>query len=409
MTEVTKEFIQKNEDEKIIEIEIERLRSFKNHPFQVRDDNEMHLLKESIEKYGILTPLIVRPVPDGVYEIIAGHRRRHAAELLGYRKVPVIIRVMNEDEAILNMVDSNLHREKISFSEKAFAYKMKNDVLKRKSGRKKGQIDHKTKKKRTVELDDEKMADLVESVKTYGVLTPVLLRSDGENGYEMISGHRRMHAAVIAGLVTIPAIVRELSDDDAVIAMVDANIQREELLPSEKAFAYRMKLDAMKHQGYRTDITSGQNGQKSKGVVSRDILAEQVGESTRNVQRYIRLTELIPELLDMVDVKKLNFTIAVDISYIDKEMQKWIYEYIRDTGFIKPKQITALRKQLEEGPVNQGFMISIFNSCIAVKAPERKVVLSGKKLTKYFPEDYSETDMEKVIEALLEQWKREQE
>ena len=258
-------------------------------------------------------------------------------------------------------------------------------------------------------LDDEKMADLVESVKTYGVLTPVLLRSDGENGYEMISGHRRMHAAVIAGLETIPAIVRELSDDDAVIAMVDANIQREELLPSEKAFAYRMKLDAMKHQGYRTDITSGQNGQKSKGVVSRDILAEQVGESTRNVQRYIRLTELIPELLDMVDVKKLNFTIAVDISYIDKEMQKWIYEYIRDTGFIKPKQITALRKQLEEGPVNQGFMISIFNSCIVVKAPERKVVLSGKKLTKYFPEDYSETDMEKVIEALLEQWKREQE
>lgn len=257
-------------------------------------------------------------------------------------------------------------------------------------------------------LDDEKMADLVESVKTYGVLTPVLLRSDGENGYEMISGHRRMHAAVIAGLETIPAIVRELSDDDAVIAMVDANIQREELLPSEKAFAYRMKLDAMKHQGYRTDITSGQNGQKSKGVVSRDILAEQVGESTRNVQRYIRLTELIPELLDMVDVKKLNFTIAVDISYIEKEIQKWIYEYIRDTGFVKPKQITALRKQLEEGPVNQGFMISIFNSCIVVKAPERKVVLSGKKLTKYFPEDYSETDMEKVIEALLEQWKREQ-
>lgn len=120
------------------------------------------------------------------------------------------------------------------------------------------------------------------------------------------------------------------------------------------------------------------------------------------------ITELIPELLDMVDAKKLNFTIAVDISYIDKEMQKWIYEYIRDTGFIKPKQITALRKQLEEGPVNQGFMISIFNSCIVVKAPERKVVLSGKKLTKYFPEDYSETDMEKVIETLLEQWKREQ-
>ena len=256
-------------------------------------------------------------------------------------------------------------------------------------------------------LDDEKMADLVESVKTYGVLTPVLLRSDGENGYEMISGHRRMHAAVIAGLATIPAIVRELSDDDAVIAMVDANIQREELLPSEKAFAYRMKLEAMKRQGVRVDLTCDQNEHKL-GKKSREVLGEQLGISSAQIQRYIRLTELIPELLDMVDTKKLNFTIAVDISYIDKEMQKWIYEYIRDTGFIQPKQITALRKQLEEGTVNQGFMISIFNSCIAVKAPERKVVLSGKKLTKYFPEDYSETDMEKVIEALLEQWKREQ-
>ena len=223
----------------------------------------------------------------------------------------------------------------------------------------------------------------------------------------MISGHRRMHAAVIAGLATIPAIVRELSDDDAVIAMVDANIQREELLPSEKAFAYRMKLEAMKRQGVRVDLTCDQNEHKL-GKKSREVLGEQLGISSAQIQRYIRLTELIPELLDMVDAKKLNFTIAVDISYIDKEMQKWIYEYIRDTGFIKPKQITALRKQLEEGSVNQGFMISIFNSCIVVKAPERKVVLSGKKLTKYFPEDYSETDMEKVIEALLEQWKREQ-
>ena len=147
-------------------------------------------------------------------------------------------------------------------------------------------------------LDDEKMADLVESVKTYGVLTPVLLRSDGENGYEMISGHRRMHAAVIAGLATIPAIVRELSDDDAVIAMVDANIQREELLPSEKAFAYKMKLDAMKRQAGRpSQKNSGQNDQNF-GKVSRDVLAEEVGESSKQIQRYIRLTELIPELLD---------------------------------------------------------------------------------------------------------------
>ena len=147
MTEVTKEFIRRMKMRRLLKLRLKDSRSFKNHPFQVKDDKEMHLLKESIEKYGILNPLIVRPVPDGVYEIISGHRRKHAAELLGYRKVPVIIRVMTEDESILNMVDSNLHREKISFSEKAFAYKMKNDVLKRKSGRKKGQIDHKTKKK----------------------------------------------------------------------------------------------------------------------------------------------------------------------------------------------------------------------------------------------------------------------
>ena len=161
-------------------------------------------------------------------------------------------------------------------------------------------------------LDDEKMADLVESVKTYGVLTPVLLRSDGENGYEMISGHRRMHAAVRAGLETIPAIVRDLSDDDAVIAMVDANIQREELLPSEKAFAYRMKLEAMKRQGVRNDLTLCQNGTKYRTDV---VIAEQVGESARNVQRYIRLTELIPELLDMVDAVWCS-----DITYI------WTFE-----------------------------------------------------------------------------------
>lgn len=258
-------------------------------------------------------------------------------------------------------------------------------------------------------LDDEKMQDLVDSVKMNGVLTPVLIRPDGEDNYEMISGHRRMHAAILAGLDTIPAIVREMTDDDAVIAMVDANIQREELLPSEKAFAYRMKLEAMKRQAGRlVKNNSGQNDQNLTGTVSRDILAEQVGESSKQIQRYIRLTELIQDLLDMVDTKKLQFTVAVEISYIDKDIQKWIYEYICDTGFIKPNQITALRKQLEQGSVNQGFMISIFNSCLVVKAPEKKIVLSGKKLTKYFPENYSPEDMEKVIESLLEQWKKEQ-
>lgn len=256
-------------------------------------------------------------------------------------------------------------------------------------------------------LDDEKMLDLVESVKANGVLTPVLIRPDDQNGYEMISGHRRMHAAMLAGFDTIPAIVRELSDDDAVIAMVDANIQREELLPSEKAFAYKMKLEAMKRQGARIDLTCAQNDHKS-GVKSRELLGEQIGISSAQIQRYIRLTELIPELLDMVDSKKLKFTVAVDISYIDKNIQQWIYEYIHDTGFIKPNQIAALRKQLEQGNVNQGFMISIFNSCMAAKRPERKVTFSERKLTKYFPNNYSVEDMERVIESLLNQWKEEQ-
>lgn len=254
-------------------------------------------------------------------------------------------------------------------------------------------------------LDDEKMQDLVDSVKLSGVLTPVLLRIDQNEEYEMISGHRRLHAAKLAGLTTIPAIVRELSDDDAVIAMVDANIQREELLPSEKAFAYRMKLEAMKHQGSRTDLTLRQNGTKLR---ADQILGDQVGESARSVQRYIRLTELIPELLDLVDAKKLNFTIAVDISYIDKEIQKWIYEYIRDTGFIKQNQISALREQLKVGSVNQVGMLTIFNKCMMVKNAARTITFSEKKLTKYFPDTYTAEDMERVIESLLEKWMQEQ-
>lgn len=254
-------------------------------------------------------------------------------------------------------------------------------------------------------LDDEKMQDLIESVKLSGVLTPVLLRVDSNDEYEMISGHRRLHAAKMAGLNTIPAIVRELSDDDAVIAMVDANIQREELLPSEKAFAYRMKLEAMKRQGSRTDLTLSQNETKSR---SDEVLSKQVGESRAQVQRYIRLTELIPELLDLVDSKKLKFTVAVDISYIDKEIQKWIYEYIKDTGFIKPQQITALRNQLNEGSVNQVGMLTIFNKCMMVKPASRSITFSEKKLTKYFPESYSADDMERVIEFLLEKWSQEQ-
>lgn len=250
-------------------------------------------------------------------------------------------------------------------------------------------------------VDDEKMQDLVESVRENGVITPVLIRPTAGNQYEMISGHRRMHAAELAGLSTIPAIVRDMTDDEAVIAMVDANIQREELLPSEKAFAFKMKMDAIKHQG----ITFGHDVQKW----SHEEIGKESGMSGRQVNRYIRLTELVPELLDLVDCKIINLTLAVDISYIDKEIQKWIYEYIRDNGFIKPNQITALRKQLETETISQNFMISIFNNAIAPKKTNRKITLSEKKLTKYFPPEYSQEQMEKVIETLLEEWTKRQE
>ena len=255
-------------------------------------------------------------------------------------------------------------------------------------------------------MDDEKMDELVASIRENGVLVPVLLRPDEHGGYEMVSGHRRMHASILAGFDTIPAIVREMTNDEAVIAMVDANIQREELLPSEKAFAYKMKLGAMKRQGTRSDLTLSQNETKLR---SDSELSKQVGESRAQIQRYIRLTELIPDLLEMVDSKKLNFTTAVDISYIDKQVQGWLYEYICDNGFIKPNQIAELRKFIGQGNMTQPLMISILNSTIQVKAPSKKVTFNEKKLTKYFPAHYSSADMERVIVSLLEKWKEDQE
>ena len=247
-------------------------------------------------------------------------------------------------------------------------------------------------------VDDEKMQDLVESIRVNGVLSPVLLREAGHGQYEMISGHRRMHAAELAGLDSIPAIIRDLNDDEATIVMVDANIQREELLPSEKAFAFKMKMDAMRHQG----ATSGHDVQK----LTQHIVGEESGFSGRQITRYIRLTEIIPELLEMVDSKRISFVLGVDISYIDKEIQKWLYEYIHDNGVIKPEQVAALRKRLESGSINQSQMVMILNDNLKGRLPSRKVALSEKKLNKYFPASYSSEDMEGVIIALLEEWKK---
>lgn len=255
-------------------------------------------------------------------------------------------------------------------------------------------------------VDDEKMEDLVESIRTNGILSPVLVRPLGNDTYEMVSGHRRMHAAILLGMEKIPAIIREMTDDEAVVSMVDANIQREELLPSEKAFAYKMKVEAMRRQGKRNDLTSVQNGQKLAGRVSREIVAREVGESSQQVRRFIRLTELIPELLDYVDQRRIQFTVAVEISYIDHEVQKWLYEYIRDNGMVRMNQITLLRTQLQAGAITQAKMIGILNDSQPGKAPSSKVTFTEKKLREYFPATYTTTEMRGVIEDLLADWKR---
>ena len=256
-------------------------------------------------------------------------------------------------------------------------------------------------------LDDDRMQELVESIKANGVLSPVIVRPDDEGTYEMISGHRRMHAAKLAGLTTVPAIVKQLTNDEAVILMVDANIQREEILPSERAFSFKMKLDAISRRGNRTDLTCGLQVHKLEEVnekKARDKVGSDVGMGGRQVQRYIRLTELCPELLQMVDDKRLGLNLAVDISYFDKELQKWLYEYIRENGFLKPDQIAALKNTPNLENVTQYTMIQILNSALPEAKVSGKVTLSEKKLDKYFPPHFSAVQREKVIIGLLEEW-----
>ena len=250
-------------------------------------------------------------------------------------------------------------------------------------------------------VDDEKMQELVESIKVNGVLSPVLIRPTGMDTYEMISGHRRLHAAQLAGLTAIPSIIREMTDDEAVIARVDANIQREELLPSEKAFAYKMKMDAMKRSAGRP---SKENEGQNVPYLTTDVIGETEGISGRQVKRYIRLTELIPEILDYLDLKRIPFTSAVEISYLDKEIQKWLFEYIRDNGLVKPKQIALLREACKTGIMTEGKLIAILNDSQPGRTPSTKNLISEKKLRKYFPADYTEEDMRSVIVELLEQW-----
>ena len=254
-------------------------------------------------------------------------------------------------------------------------------------------------------VDDEEMDELVESIEKNGILVPVLVRPDVNNSYEMIAGHRRMHAAIKIGLKTIPAIVRDLDDDEAIIVMVDSNIQRKKLLPSEKAFAYKMKLEAMKHRvGRKCKENVSQIGTHYRADSE---MANELGESRNTIRRFIRLTELIPELLEYVDKKRLPFTSCVDISYLDKEIQKWLFEYIKENGPVKSVQVAALRRAIENGAImTQEKMISILIENQPGGKPNREVTFSENKLRSYFPEKTSPVEIEEVILNLLEIWKR---
>ena len=249
--------------------------------------------------------------------------------------------------------------------------------------------------------DDERMADTAESIREYGVLVPAIVRPREDGGYEIVAGHRRKRGCEIAGLDTMPVIVRDLDDDAATIIMVDSNIQRETLLPSERAFAYKMKLDAIKRQGARSDLTSGQVGQKLKTSV--DLVANQAGESTKQVQRFIRLTNLIPELLDMVDNRKIAFNPAVELSYLRQDEQTELLDAM-DSEQATPSlsQAQRLKKFSQEGRLSIDVMRAIMSE--EKKSDLDRVTLSSEKLSKYFPKSWTPAQMENQIIKLLESW-----
>lgn len=252
--------------------------------------------------------------------------------------------------------------------------------------------------------DDQRMLDTVDSIREYGVLVPAIARPDPEGGYELISGHRRKRGCEMAGLQTMPVIIRDLDDDAAVLVMVDSNIQREELLPSERAFAYKMKLEALKHQGARSDLTSSQLGTKLR---ADELLAQQAGESRNQVQRFIRLTELIPELLDMVDERKLAFNPAVEVSYL-KQDEQWMLLEAMDAEQTTPSlsQAQRLKKFSQEGRLTEEAMSAIMSE--EKKSEMDKVTLRSDTLHKYFPKSYTPKQMEQTIIRLLDVWKQRQ-
>jgi ParB family chromosome partitioning protein len=274
-------------------------------------------------------------------------------------------------------------------------------------------------------MDDDRMKELVQSVKDNGILNPVLVRPAAPDGFEMISGHRRMHAAKLAGLTTVPAIIKEMTDDEAVIAMVDSNMQREEILPSERAFSLKMKMDAMRRQGYRADLnrdrssngnntdgegTCGTQCHKSEGVPvaerkAREKVGESIGLHGRQVQNYIRLTELTEDLLNLVDQKKLPIVLAVEISRFSVELQRSLYSYIQKNGMINKTQLDALKKFNYENLTDYS-LTQVLNDAVPEKKDDGKVIITRRTLDKYFSKNVTTEKRQEVILDLLDRWKR---
>ena len=253
-------------------------------------------------------------------------------------------------------------------------------------------------------LDDESMQRTVESVEQYGVLSPLIARPRPEGGYEIISGHRRQHAAQLAGLDALPVIVRQMDDDAAVLLMVDSNLQRENILPSERAFAYKMKLEALKNQGARSDLTSSQVGMKLQAL---DIVGQEAGDSRNQVHRFIRLTNLIPELLDMVDEKKISFNPAVELSYLDESQQRDFLEAMEDTQNAPSlSQAQQLKKMAQQGDFSYEKAFDVMGQ--EKKSEKDTVTIKNETLRKYFPRSYTPKQMEEKIIQLLDAWQKKQ-
>ena len=254
-------------------------------------------------------------------------------------------------------------------------------------------------------LDDELMEQTVESIRQIGVVSPLIVRPDPEGGFEILSGHRRLHAAQLAGLETVPVIVKEMDDDAAIIFMVDSNLQRENILPSERAFSYKMKLEAMNHQGQRVDLTCSQLGNKLNGKKSSEVMADELGTSKNQIFRYIRLTNLIPKILDMVDEKKIAFNPAVELSYLKPSEQKEFLEameYAQASPSLSQAQ--RLKKLSQEGGCTLDAMCEVMNE---IKKDELDhVTIKNEVLRKYFPKSYTPKQMQDTIIRLLEKWQR---